>query len=303
MRKLWWVVGGLLLAACGDGTRYFRVLFPSGGGASALPDSCYQPQSLPAPANPDEQAAQAYCGIGKKPTATGSASTLVTAQAWTMVDVGANKLYLVISAGGTAPSTGAEGTLSNGSYDFTANQTSFQKQCPGGGGGVVECNGACVNTRSDPANCGSCGFPCAAGQVCRFGNCGPACPSTMQNCGGVQTNTQTDDANCGGCGRACTTAGQICSGGNCVEPCQASCSDRYTATACGTPRQFSRAAQMKVDFKLAGGSLTGTMTSTTSFACTAPGCSADFATRCPSCTTTQDVAGRELTNVTEFEQR
>ena len=41
-------------------------------------------------------------------------------------------------------------------------------RCPGGG---VWCDSRCVNTASDPANCGQCGFACAPSTLCRNGNC------------------------------------------------------------------------------------------------------------------------------------
>jgi hypothetical protein len=36
------------------------------------------------------------------------------------------------------------------------------------------CNGACVDFDTSPANCGSCGAACAAGQICVDGGCGPS---------------------------------------------------------------------------------------------------------------------------------
>ena len=35
----------------------------------------------------------------------------------------------------------------------------------------VCCNGSCVDTQSDPSNCGSCGSPCPAGYACCAGTC------------------------------------------------------------------------------------------------------------------------------------
>jgi hypothetical protein len=33
------------------------------------------------------------------------------------------------------------------------------------------CDGRCIDTTRDLANCGGCGKPCAAGQTCRAGTC------------------------------------------------------------------------------------------------------------------------------------
>lgn len=53
------------------------------------------------------------------------------------------------------------------------------------------CGGVCVDTSSDPANCGSCGNACAPGQTCQQGGCYPtplecgACspaPNSVQEC-------------------------------------------------------------------------------------------------------------------------
>ncbi len=51
---------------------------------------------------------------------------------------------------------------------------------PSCGAGQIVCGGACVTTGTDPANCGSCGHACAAGQTCSGGTCSTgACPSGM----------------------------------------------------------------------------------------------------------------------------
>lgn len=109
----------------------------------------------------------------------------------------------------------------------------------------TECNGACVSTASDPANCGTCGRACGAGEVCAQGSCDTSCPAGLSECGGACLNLQSDNKNCGGCGSACD-AGEVCSAGSCALSCQAAltecggiCSNLQTDVAncggCGKP--------------------------------------------------------------------
>src|SRR5205823_14750631 len=93
------------------------------------------------------------------------------------------------------------------------------------------CDGACVDTSTDPNHCGGCNGVCAAGQVCVNGQCsgcpegetpcGAACCSASQvcrrspvtgarfclncpqgdvECGGQCVDLQRDRRNCGACG-------------------------------------------------------------------------------------------------------
>ncbi len=102
----------------------------------------------------------------------------------------------------------------------------------GGGGGCTaaqtSCAGACVDTQSDPRNCGACANACPAGQVCAAGNCASTCIGAGGTlCNGACVNTATDGANCGACGSACG-AGASCTAGTCVTACSGS------QTRCGT---------------------------------------------------------------------
>ncbi|KAE8548244.1 hypothetical protein EYB25_010038 [Talaromyces marneffei] len=63
------------------------------------------------------------------------------------------------------------------------------------------CGGNCVNTQTDETNCGTCGHHCTAAA--------PEC------CGGTCTDTQTDALNCGMCGHACNTGDPDCCAGDC----------------------------------------------------------------------------------------
>lgn len=117
--------------------------------------------------------------------------------------------------------------------------------------------GACVDTKSNGANCGVCGNMCGVGMVCNNGactnscgplkKCGSSCVDTSTNadhcggcdmpcpdgascaasaclcpmgttvCGGACLDTTSDPTNCGGCGVTCT-GGAACENGNCLCP-------------------------------------------------------------------------------------
>jgi Stigma-specific protein, Stig1 len=78
--------------------------------------------------------------------------------------------------------------------------------CPGG---LTCCSSLCVDTTTDPLNCGACGSPCNAG-----GNT-TCCASTCSNI------TNSPD-NCGSCGHVCSSAGvktRSCTTGACTPTC------------------------------------------------------------------------------------
>jgi hypothetical protein len=96
--------------------------------------------------------------------------------------------------------------------------------------GLTFCNGSCINTRTNDANCGGCGTVCPAERTCcdgvcrhlsthdaNCGVCGRTCAARETCCTGTCRNLTTDEANCGVCGRVCTGT-QLCLAGICATP-------------------------------------------------------------------------------------
>lgn len=87
----------------------------------------------------------------------------------------------------------------------------------------TSCNGVCVTTGNDPANCGGCGKTCQGTELCSHGACVSVCASNEQACpveagGGFCTDLQNDNANCGACGAPCQPL-ERCTAGQCGAGC------------------------------------------------------------------------------------
>jgi hypothetical protein len=117
------------------------------------------------------------------------------------------------------------------------------------------CGSKCVDTKTDPTNCGSCGHDCTAlahlkpgaAVTCNgSGGCvvpQAACAAGYANCSsgsvdidGCETATNTN-SNCGGCGIACTqpNATATCASGTCaIASCNSGYGDCTSAAGCET---------------------------------------------------------------------
>jgi hypothetical protein len=82
----------------------------------------------------------------------------------------------------------------------------------------IECGGACVDTTTDPNNCGVCAKVCQskphASPVCAGSQCSTQCDSGYSQCGGQCVDTNTDKVNCGKCGTRCPGM-KTCNAGQC----------------------------------------------------------------------------------------
>src|SRR6266851_2008797 len=85
--------------------------------------------------------------------------------------------------------------------------------------GLTLCHGKCVNTKTDPKNCGVCGTACVSG-LCVNGLCCPPGAINCKNscCDGTCLNGNTCCPTSRVCGSICCPAGMICQGGMCVTP-------------------------------------------------------------------------------------
>lgn len=133
---------------------------------------------------------------------------------------------LVVAACGDSAS--ADDAMGTGSA--TAATSAATESADGTAGECGEplrsCEGVCVDPQHDPAHCGGCDQPCAAGLVCVDGACTVACGGELLTCAGACVDPQHDPAHCGGCDQPCAPEA-ACQAGACVAACdapQADCS-------------------------------------------------------------------------------
>src|SRR5512133_556022 len=100
-------------------------------------------------------------------------------------------LAATVAAGALAMAGGCSDT------EVTTETTTTTDPGHGGSGGsapacstgLTDCNGTCVDTDWDPANCGSCGNACGDGEVCSLTQCGLTCLGGSTQCGELCVNT------------------------------------------------------------------------------------------------------------------
>lgn len=89
---------------------------------------------------------------------------------------------------------------------------------------LTKCGSACVDTKTDNANCGQCNHACT-NATCDGGVCVPTCATQQKVCAGDAglfcASIETDNANCGDCNVACQQP-FTCQTGKCLPTCQTS---------------------------------------------------------------------------------
>jgi len=139
------------------------------------------------------------------------------------------------AGGGISDAVGAGGQLPASTTSGVGGATSAGPVTVGSGGGGPAatvgsgapscapgqemCGAQCVNTNSDPNNCGACGNSCN----------GFSC------CNGQCTDTSADQNNCGACGAVCAPSQQCITDGWLINKCQSGQCKAVT-TSCGRYR-------------------------------------------------------------------
>ena len=81
--------------------------------------------------------------------------------------------------------------------------------------GQLKCDARCVDSNTDPANCGGCGVMCEPEEYCAAGVCAPICAPPLTLCTNICVNLQDNNAYCGSCTTPCGI-GAACIEGQCV---------------------------------------------------------------------------------------
>ncbi len=109
----------------------------------------------------------------------------------------------------------AAGACSGDADVETSNGAGGGDACPTG---LTDCDGACVQTDLDPANCGTCGNACPEGELCSTGQCATECLGGTTQCDGLCVDINLDPDNCGSCNNVCASD-EVCSVAQCALQC------------------------------------------------------------------------------------
>jgi len=82
-------------------------------------------------------------------------------------------------------------------------------------GGMIECEGACVDPDTHLQHCGGCDMPCRTDQACVGGSC--ECDTASLDCAGSCIDPLLSAVHCGACDTPCT-GGSMCVAGRCECP-------------------------------------------------------------------------------------
>jgi len=118
------------------------------------------------------------------------------------------------ASGSTASTTSS--TTTTGTSATTGTSSSSTGGTTGCSAQQLNCGGTCVDSRTDPDNCGGCGVSCDgdAGLACSAGVCSSSCLTPLVVCDRACVDRGSDSANCGTCGNVCP-ANQGCVDGAC----------------------------------------------------------------------------------------
>ncbi|MBI3181595.1 MAG: hypothetical protein HYZ28_05590 [Myxococcales bacterium] len=104
--------------------------------------------------------------------------------------------------------------------------------------GYTWCSGLCADLITDPNHCGACGRSVGSSQVCKNGQI--ACQSSYYTpCGSECVDLKRDEQHCGACGKVCG-AGQQCDDGQCLLE-KTSTSSTTTCGAVCSPQACAKA--------------------------------------------------------------
>jgi hypothetical protein len=119
------------------------------------------------------------------------------------------------------------------------------------------CNKLCIDTSTDPLNCGACNVACSTENstpACGGGTCSWTCANGFAHCSGAntgcETNVRGDALNCSACGQDCSATithatGPVCNASVCgYTSCEAwfMDNDKDTQNGCETPCGASKNA-------------------------------------------------------------